>query len=573
MRAFLHPANPGYPSSTSKISTKTGLPLQSARTIRQLRSQISASSMNVGNVVHNEAIAKTFEFDTALSVLGGIEGFYRTECRSKPKEFQQKLSENFDAVFFSFANLIAPPLNSGKEELQRQQFSRLAEIVRNINIPLFVFGVGMQERLVKKEQILPELVEFMLEVDQKAEIFGCRGAETQSYLRTIGCNNVKVLGCPSLYVYPSHVQSIRPLDDVVGKHGITAGYLDRKHFLGYQPERMASLSKIASHLNLSYVFQNDLLTLSELEDVPDLYSDADNRCDPKIINSYIESFGYRVPIGDYRFFRDARSWRQYASTQDYYFGDRFHGGVVSLQTGRPALFIHNDVRVKELAEHFSLPSVSLAETTSGDVTETLEKGLSRDSIEAMHDTYSMRLNEYFDTASGAGLVPLNGLHKRRQRKPASSEPIAAIMKMKLGAVSSNTKIAGAMNLAAMSCWSLAGSERLISVLAEFHEKDAIEEVIKLVLAREPISTPDESVYFRIAQVLFRMGLDQDCESLLRHFHGRPDAVWTERVARILIDVLIRRGNLTDADEYLRMAKERGCLGAKLVHSLGERVKR
>ncbi|MDG3041560.1 polysaccharide pyruvyl transferase family protein [Roseicyclus marinus] len=570
MRAFFHPANPGYTTSLAKISGKAGLPLQSVQTIRQLRSQISASSANVGNVVHNEAIAKTFGFDTAFSAMGGIEGFFKAECNSRPKEFQQKLSQNFDAVFFSFANLVAPPLKNGKEEMQRRQFSRLCEIVNSINIPLIVLGVGLQQRLESTEEILPELAEFMREINRKAVIFGCRGAETEAYLQSIGCDNVRALGCPSLYVYPSRILAIEPLGSLTGKSGITAGYLDRKHFLGHQPHRLEALSKIASTLDLSYVFQNDLLTLSELDDTLGLYIDADNRCDPEIINAYIESFGYKIPISDYRFFRDPRSWRQYAGSRDYFFGDRFHGGVVSLQTGRPALFIYDDVRVMELTEHFALPSVSLEDVISGDVHEILENGFSKESIDRMHDTYSGRLNEYFGLTKGAGLTPLRGIYPVQKKNLDATEDDLTVLKTRLGEVLESERMDAAIQLAAMNSWTLAGVERLLNILAELKDDPTAQDVLNLAIVRQD-TAPDEAMIFRTARVLFKARLDQSCEFLLRYFFSRNDVVWTERVARILIESLIRQENFSDAKAYLSSAMDRGCLNANVARLLLKRT--
>ncbi|WP_213684848.1 polysaccharide pyruvyl transferase family protein [Roseicyclus sp.] len=569
MRALFHPANPGYPSSHANLHLKTGLPLQSARTLRQLKSQIAASSNNVGNVVHNEAVAKTFEFDPALSVMGGIESFFRSECHSRRQEFQQRLSSNFDAVFFSFANLIAPPI-VGKEESQRQHFSRLSEIVRAINVPLYVFGIGMQERLEVKEDILPELAEFLNEINNKAEIFGCRGAETQSYLWSIGCDRATALGCPSLYVYPSQVQSIKPISEINNKKGVTAGYLDRRHLLGYQPERMSSLIRIASNLELSYVFQNDLLTLLELEDTPDLYSDADNKCDPRIISSYLDSFGYSVPVRDYRFFRDARSWRQFASANDYFFGDRFHGGVVSLQTGRPAFFIYNDVRVKELTEHFSIPSVSLQNVIAGDVKEILGQAFSKDSIDKFQDIYNERLKEYFDITKRAGLVPLKGLYEKRKYLDDHSQHFSETIS-NMDDSAAGRKISAAVNLSNLGDWNLASVERLICALAEAEVQNKILDLVLVVLEKEDSANLDEALFFRLSQVLLKSNSDPSCEALLRFYLNQNESIWTERILKAFIEVLMRDGNVIAARDYLLMEKAKSCLSLDAAKHLAKRV--
>jgi hypothetical protein len=570
MRAFLHPANPGYSSSHSQISRKSGLPLQAASTIRQLRSQISASSPNVGNVIHNEAIAKTFQFDTELSAMGGIEYFYRVECRSNVGEFQRKLSRNFDVVVFSYANIIAPPVH-GKEESQRKQFRILSEIVRSINVPLLVFGIGMQNRLSSQDDILPELLEFMRELNAKAEVFGCRGAETEKFLKVIGCDRAQALGCPSLYVFPSRIKSIRDISDFRKKRGITAGYLDRKHLLRHREERIRLLEKISSELDLSYVFQNDLLTLAELEDTPSLFSDSDNSCDETIVNSYINSFGYKIDIQEYLFFRDPRSWRQYASSRDYFFGDRFHGGVATLQTGRPALFIYNDIRVLELTHHFGLPSVSLNDVMDGDVNDVLEKNLGKDSIQRMQDCYTDRLREYMKTVTQAGLTPLSGLYEKPGKRPVGQLVHIARIRSICEELPRSEKIIAAMKLAVLNEWSLAGVERLINILLSVgHVKEA-QEIISLTLRHDDSGAWDEPLVFRFGRFLAKAGADVSCELVIKRYLEGDTAIWTPRVLTILMHVQLRSGNISFAESYFAMAKQKGCFSADDAKKIQEKI--
>jgi hypothetical protein len=570
MRAFLHPANPGYATSRSRISQKAGIPLKAASTIRQIRDQISASSPNVGNLIHNEAIAKTFLFDTQLSAMGSIEHLYRVECSSNERRFKEKLSSNFDAVVFSYANMVAPPL-AGREDSQRKHFSALTEIVHSINLPFYVFGVGMQNRLSSQHDILPELLEFLQELNRKAHIFGCRGAETEAFLKRIGCDRAQALGCPSLYVFPNEIRSIEPVFDVFNKRGMTAGYLDRKHLLGYQEDRIRSLEKISSKLDLSYVFQNDLLTLTELEDVPNLFRDADNSCDEQTINPYIESFGYKIDINQYYFFRDSRSWRQYAKSRDYFFGDRFHGGVVSLQTGRPALFVFNDVRVQELTEHFGLPSVSLSGVIESDLGDVLEAAFGKDSITKMQDIYADKFQEYMGVVTKAGLSPLTGIYEKPRKRPEIDAGVLARIDPLCDNSFVGSKITAARKLAVLGGWTLASIERLVSVLLMEGRFDEVQAIIELSIRQTEFEAEDEALVFRFSRLFARFGAVEPCQCIIKRYLDAETAIWSSRIVIIMIDILLRSDNLMGAEHYFASAQQKKCFNATDANAIQEKL--
>ena len=52
-------------------------------------------------------------------------------------------------------------------------------------------------------------------------------------------------------------------------------------------------------------------------------------------------------------------WRNYAKTLDFSFGGRFHGNVIPLLEGVPALFISIDARTREMCEYFRFPTIDI----------------------------------------------------------------------------------------------------------------------------------------------------------------------------------------------------------------------
>ena len=565
MRVLFHPANPGFPPNFSKLLGKSSLPLQATGSLSGARRQVNATSPNVGNIVHNEAVAKTFDIDLTYSCMASIERLFKFEARGNIKSFQNILRANFDAVVFSFANMIARPVQ-GKEAAQAAQMERLTEITDAINVPLYVFGMGMQDPLTHTEDIQPELLQFLKKINQKAQIFGVRGRNTETFLKSIGCNEAIALGCPSLYVYPDNIFSIKPLLKTLSLDIITAGYLDRKHLLGYQPERFEALQKIARTYQTSYVFQNDLYTLHELENLDGLYNDADGLCDPKILHPYFGSFGYEVAINDFRFFRDPRAWRQFASSKDCFIGDRFHGGVTSLQSGRPALFLMHDLRVQELTDHFALPNITIEKLLDDDLHAIVENAFGTQKTQEMHETYSDRLNQYLSLTARRGLSAINKPKCKRN------------LKTDLYKIESDQKFASKNVEQALKLYNEHGaSEDLAEVVLSAMIKSSEDESVVLSFLSSVLekcnapSSLSESYIFRIGRMLVRDRYYKSAVLLLDNWNPNSSDVWSERTITIKIQALAAIKKFQAAERILEIGIESNLLSDSARKRLSKRL--
>ncbi|WP_417459205.1 polysaccharide pyruvyl transferase family protein [Kordiimonas sp.] len=408
-RVLFHPGNFGVAPNGAALKYKASLPLRAFTSIERLHNDVKATTLNVGNIVHNEAVAKCFEVKRAKSCMSGIEHVFYKECKGSVERYQALLRDNFDAVIFSFANMIAPP-PPGRAEAQQEHMERLCEIVDKMPIPLYVFGMGMQEPVEDETTLVPAMVEFLKLLDKKARLVGVRGAETEAFLHRIGCGNAVALGCPSLYVYPENILSIKPGNVGPDARVLTAGYMGLRHLFGFQDARVDFLRSLAGRYRTSYVFQNDIYSYHELKDIKGLYDDATGQCDQRVLNDYVRAHGAVPPAFDGSWhFRDARAWRQFAAEHDFYFGDRFHGGVVALQASRPSLFVYNDLRVRELTEHYRIPNCALDEIMNEDLESLVQERLSRERLEEFKACYASRLREYYERCRDAGLTPIDNI--------------------------------------------------------------------------------------------------------------------------------------------------------------------
>lgn len=544
MRVLFHPGNPGFAINLSRIVGKASLPLQAANSIAGLRTQISATSVNVGNIIHNEAVAKTFQLDLQQSCMANIERLYRAEAKADKKTFQKILAKNYDAVVFSFANMIAPAI-PGHEAQQAQHMAQLADITEAINVPLYVLGMGMQKPLQSADDIHPEQVRFLKAVNAKAEIFGVRGAHTETFLHKIGCTNAKALGCPSLYLYPDNIHAIEPLAYNSSLKTLTAGYLARRYLLGEDTHRLKALQKIGTSLDASYVFQNDLFTLQELEHVPHLYDDATGTCNGEILNLYFKTFGHDIPEFDFRLFRDPRAWRQFAATKDCFVGDRFHGGVVALQTGRPSLFLYDDLRVEELTNHFGIPSIPIDEFNAKSMPQVFETAFSKVRLDEMKETYEMRCQEYFSLAQECGLKPVRQVPRKTQMQPPARRGLLKDRKALLAARTLFENCDGGIELGEVVLTAMARGRATQKTVNEF---------VADWLAKNPAPF-SEAVALRCGNLLARHRYHDAVIALYTAWKSPQDEGWTERSIDQVVHSLYALKRSDEAMQFLAKVQE------------------
>jgi len=469
MRIFFHPANFGVAQNSARIITKSSLPLRAFDSIQDVETEINATTLNVGNIVHNEAVAKAFNADRRRSCMAPLEHFYISECRSDLAKFQGTMRSCFDAVVLSFANLISAPA-PGRRAAQQKHMERLCEILEALPIPFYIFGMGMQSLVDDENELTPGMLEFLKLIDKKAKLFAVRGEHTVAFLHRIGCSNAVALGCPSLYVYPDNMMSVQTPNTAKGASVLTAGYLGLKYLLGFQSERVDFLRDLARDYNTNYVFQNDVYSYHELKAARGFYDDSSGRCSKEILDNYMAVQGVD-PMGfqGYWHMRDARSWRLLAEQHDFYFGDRFHGGVVALQVGKPALFMSHDIRVEELTNHVGAPNCSFAELKEKPLEEIVATAFTSGRLEYYKDTYSARAAEFYERCTEAGIKPLHAVKSRATmavEKPLSEWQSALIDAATVNRAEDNLPIsvAAALGILAQPQQNYGVSELLVQAL-------------------------------------------------------------------------------------------------------------
>ncbi len=136
-----------------------------------------------------------------------------------------------------------------------------------------------------------------------------------------------------------------------------------------------------------------------------IINDATGAVDHDFATDYVRQSLEREPaFGRYWYFQSPEAWRATAAQYDAFVGDRFHGGVASMQAGVPALILWRDLRVREMTELFGIPSAPFPKKPG---TELL-RGLVEDNLDAaalrrFETTYRERFRIFKSTIEAAGL--------------------------------------------------------------------------------------------------------------------------------------------------------------------------
>ncbi len=160
-------------------------------------------------------------------------------------------------------------------------------------------------------------------ISQRCVSMGVRGEYTAEILAKHGIKNTRVIGCPSLY-YPF----------------LTRGSMDIAR--SEEPLRVVANASGGSDVWLDYIAGNKFA----------------------FVDQSLNALGARTDYAERKFFMDVKKWETHVGGFNFSIGTRFHGNVIALWSGIPALFIVHDSRMREMCELFKLPSIELDEFDS-----------------------------------------------------------------------------------------------------------------------------------------------------------------------------------------------------------------
>ena len=281
-------------------------------------------------------------------------------------------------------------------------FSRLNKVLDILgDLPLVPISIGVQANNFNPDfKLHPETVKVIKRISERC-IMGVRGYYTAYILAKYGIKNFEVIGCPSMYLPGVDFKKIGKNKILPQK--IVANFAT---FYGIQSKTRIDFLKYCATQNFGFVEQCPFrISEKNILDVTELSQ----------IKTWIESQG--------NCFFDTKQWQEYMCDFDFSMGMRFHGNVMALWSGIPALFISYDSRTKELCDFYSLPNINIEEF---DYSKPIERYYELANYEIFLEHYNECKNNYVNFLQKNNLYNSDSFSTHCSTIKISNKPTAVL---------------------------------------------------------------------------------------------------------------------------------------------------
>ncbi len=225
-----------------------------------------------------------------------------------------------------------------------KELRSLTKLIKRLTIPCYVIGVGVSQNLdetLRRDGVCgyeDDIKNFVNAVLEKSSCLGLRGNSTGEFLSRLGYKeheHFRVIGCPSMYTFGSH---IKIADTTITKDSPIAINLG-----SVQGNAMVDFICHTASLfpNASFIPQRSI-------ELKSLYLGMDFGLPRKGMINYPHSLSHPL-YRNSKFFVNVHEWFHFLRQQDLVFGSRLHGNVAGILSGRPSIMLTKDMRMRELA--------------------------------------------------------------------------------------------------------------------------------------------------------------------------------------------------------------------------------
>lgn len=348
---------------------------------RGLKELLVSCGYNTGNIVWYESVRKSVSFQEEV------------EWTDEAK-YQELRNQYRDLVFvMPMANHISFAGGALEYEANR--------LTRRLSDRVVVIGLGAQltKELNTPQKLMAALPKERIDAIRKLADYcisiGVRGAITAECLDCIGVHNYRIIGCPSFYSNKDAIMSIceKKITDI-GKLSVNISAYGTNGIAAF-----LNLVKNAGLLNESRYILQDMLDFPKViyEGLPITERHMRERF-PGFDMSAEEFTDYVKRRGI--IFQDTDSWSSFLKKKKITLsvGARFHGNMIALLSGVPAIWLTHDSRTRELCEYMNLPHCEIEKVTQmkecGELLEIQNYGSEfRKQYEKNFDSYIQFLNE------------------------------------------------------------------------------------------------------------------------------------------------------------------------------------
>jgi hypothetical protein len=326
--------------SVSGATVKHRPYFEPVRTKKDLIDQVKKIA-NTGNYLIGEGAANSVRGHEVTYV-----PFWHLANSVNSAETYELLNQSFDLCLFASANLLRPGYAATTESF----------VFERLNMPIVVMGIGIQKKENLKEDLPEGTRRFLNVLKKKESFFLTRGHFTADFLKAEGMKYVRPTGCPSLYYEPAAMK--RSLSHLADPELADSQKIAFGGYLGSVPDTIVDAHALLRQDSVaSYVVQDEITVYNmniAADDTMDAYDQAAGRIIAKTEYKHAEKWQRNC---EFRVFFDTHKWRSWASGQDFCFGRRFHGSIIGMQAGVPALMIAVDDRMREMLGFVGFPYI------------------------------------------------------------------------------------------------------------------------------------------------------------------------------------------------------------------------
>jgi len=301
------------------------------------------SKDNTGNIVHGHAARSIFRKPQPLSKLDDPE----TAARARQ-------------TYSHLAFVAATMLHVNKVPGYIESHARMADFLEKTGLPVVTFGFGCQAALgqsLADAEVDSRSVRLLRVIADLSQSIAVRGAYTADLCRKYGVTNVELIGCQSAYV--AGIANWGRLPKAPTRPKAPVGHVsfgpDERHVLNLMMQAGCDIIGQGNPLEQAIAAQ----ALSAADLVSGNHAFGTWPTVRKLIGTDPDKArAYHAFIRErFHTFYDVDSWQSHFKNNDFAFGTRFHGNMIALQAGVPALWLVHDMRTQELCNHLSLPQI------------------------------------------------------------------------------------------------------------------------------------------------------------------------------------------------------------------------
>jgi hypothetical protein len=235
-----------------------------------------------------------------------------------------------------------------------------AEFVEKLDLPVCTFGWGCHAYLddtIAEANVDPRAIRLLRALADRSTTVGVRGEFTADLCAKYGVKNVSVVGCQSAYV-AGMANAASPALKTTGARPVI--------YLSLGPNEV-ELLRLGMASGAGLIGQGDptdeRIATGDISREDFIANTGAYWQAPYLVAALASGVISRADYFDYvrahfHKFYAVEPWRAHiADSYDFCFGTRFHGNMVALQSGVPALWVVHDMRTKELCRHLNLPAV------------------------------------------------------------------------------------------------------------------------------------------------------------------------------------------------------------------------